>query len=255
MAKIVIDNEKCVGCGKCVYDCVAAAITVDGSKARFRDGCIECGHCYAICPVGAIDMPDYNKDGCDGFASMTELDSDTLLTAMKSRRTIRHYKDTPVEQEKIDKILEAGRYAPTGSNAQTTAFTILGSKQAELERECVKLFRTGTGIAKHFSNTVKNVGIDDNFFFKKAPLVIVVSGKDKTSASLASAYMELEANSLGLGVLYSGFFVACTILNPKIKAMLKLPRGHRVVTCMIIGYPDVTYKRIAPRKPLKSREL
>ena len=74
-------------------------------------------------------------------------------------------------------------------------------------------------------------------------------------ATLASAYMEIEANSLGLGVLYSGFFVACTYLNPRIKAMLKLPRGHKAVTCMIIGYPDVKYKRITPRRPLKINKL
>ena len=255
MKKITIDNEKCVGCGKCVYDCVASALYLDGGKAKLRDGCIECGHCFAICPTGAVDMPAYSKDGCGDITSMTEIDSDTLLAAMKSRRTIRHFKDTPVEQEKLEKILEAGRYAPTASNSQRNAFTVLGSKQDEIERECVKLFRAGTGVGKYFSNTIKNVGIDDNFFFKKAPLVIVVSGKDRVSAALASAYMELEANSLGLGVLYSGFFVVCSLLNPKIRAMLNLPRGNRVVTCMIIGYPDVDYKRITPRKPLQIKKL
>lgn len=255
MSRVVIDKEKCIGCGMCVKDCVAGALIIDGGKAKFREGCIGCGHCYAVCPVAAIDMPEDDKSGCGDYVSMTEIDSDTLLEAMKSRRTIRHYKDIPVEQEKIDKILEAGRYAPTGANKQSTAFTILGSRQDELERECVKLFRAGVSVGKLFSQTLKNNRIDDNFFFKGAPLVIVVSGRDKVSASLASAYMELEANSLGLGVLYSGFFAACTVINPKIKAMLKLPKGHSVATCMIIGYPDVNYKRIAPRKPLKVKNL
>ena len=67
--------------------------------------------------------------------------------------------------------------------------------------------------------------------------------------------MELEANSLGLGVLYSGFFCAVAKLDPRIKAMLKLPKGHKVVTCMIMGYPDVDYKRIAPRKKRDIRTL
>ena len=39
------------------------------------------------------------------------------------------------------------------------------------------------------------------------------------------------------------------------KAKLRLPRGHKVVTCMIIGYPDVEYKRIAPRKPHKIKKI
>ena len=44
-------------------------------------------------------------------------------------------------------------------------------------------------------------------------------------------------------------------INPLIKAKLQLPRGHKVVNCMIIGYPDVEYRRIPPRKPLKLKKL
>ena len=256
MEKVVIDSTKCVGCGMCVKDCVASVIYIEDGKAALRSsGCIECGHCYAVCPTGAVDMPDYDTSECTEYISMTEIDSDILLQAMKSRRTIRQYKDIPVEQEKIDKILEAGRYAPTGANSQNVAFTILGSKQDALERECVRLFRTGVNVGKKFVKPLQQQEIDDNFFFKKAPLVIVVSGRDSVNATLASAYMELMANSLGLGVLYSGFFCGCTKLSPKIRTMLCLPSGQKAVTCMIFGYPDVTYKRIAPRKPLKSKTL
>ena len=252
---IDIDTSKCIGCGMCVKDCVASALYLEGGKAKVRSGCIECGHCFSICPVGAVDMPTYDKSDCVEITSMTELDSKVMLQAMKSRRTIRQYKDKPVEKEKLDMILEAGRYAPTGSNSQNVAFTILGTKQNKLEKECVKLFRAGVGIGSKFSQSLKNTNIDDHFFFKKAPLVIVVSGHDSVNATLASAYMEIEANSLGLGVLYSGFFCACTKLNPLIKAKLNLPKGHKAITCMIIGYPDVEYKRIAPRKPLKIKTL
>ena len=255
MDKIVIDKSTCIGCGKCVGDCVASALYLDGGKAKLRDGCIECGHCFAICPVGAVDMPAYDKSDVEPVTPMTAIDSDTLLSAIKSRRTIRQYKDIPVEQEKIDKILEAGRYAPTGANSQNVAYTVLGSKQNEIEKECVKLFRLGVNVGSKFSKSLANTKIDDHFFFKKAPLVIVVSGHDTVNATLASAYMEHEANTLGLGVLYSGFFVACTKLNPKIKAMLKLPHGHKAVTCMIIGYPAVEYQRTVPRKPLKYTKL
>ena len=255
MDKVLINREQCVGCGLCVKDCPASALYMEGGKARVREGCIECGHCYAICPQEAVDMPAYSKSGCDAVTPMTAIDSDTLLAAMKSRRTVRHFKDVPVEQEKIDKILEAGRYAPTAANKQHIAYTVLGSRQDEIEKMCVGLFRTGVGIGKHFSNTLKNSDIDDRFFFKGAPLVIVVSGTDRVSASLASAYMELEANSLGLGVLYSGFFVACSVINPVIRRKLQLPLGHQVVTCMIMGYPDVKYQRITPRKPLNVKYL
>lgn len=252
---VVVDKEKCIGCGLCVKDCPGTTMRMVDGKADAWKGCIECGHCYAICPTGAISIKGYDTSNCGEMESMTQFDSEKLLQAMKSRRTIRHFKDMPIEQEKIDMILEAGRYCPTAANSQKTAYTILGSKQDAIEKECVKIFSTGVKIGSIASDTLKRMEIDDKFFFKGAPLVIVVSGTGETDPSLASSYMEIMAESLGLGVLYSGFFVACSRISPKVKSMLKLPKGHKVVSCMIMGYPDVKYQRIVPRNPLKVNKL
>ncbi|MBQ6380611.1 MAG: nitroreductase family protein [Clostridia bacterium] len=255
MDKIIIDKEKCIGCGRCVKDCVDAALYLEGGKAKRRKSCIECGHCFAICPVGAVDMPGYDTRDCGEVVPLSEIDSARFLQGIKSRRSMRQFKKRPVEPAKIKMILEAGQYAPTAKNAQNVAFTVLTSRRAEIERACVKFFRAGVNAGSKVIPSLRDSKIDDNFFFKGAPLVIVVSGYDSVDPSLASAYMELMANSLGLGVLYSGFFRACTILNPRIKARLKLPFGHKVVTCMIFGYPAVEYKRIAPRKPRQARKV
>lgn len=255
MIKIDINKEKCVGCGACIKDCPGTTIRMVDGKAEAQKGCIECGHCYAVCPTGAIDIKGYDTTDLGEMESMSDFDSKKLLQAMKSRRTIRQYKDIPVEQEKIDMILEAGRYCPTAANSQKIAYTILGSKQDAIEKECVKLFGTGVKLGSPFSAVLKRTNIDDHFFFKGAPLVIVVSGTNSTDPSLVSSYMEIMAESLGLGVLYSGFFVACSRISPKIKSMLELPKGHKVVTCMIMGYPDVKYHRIVPRKALNKKEL
>lgn len=249
-----VNNEKCVGCGACVKDCPGTTMVIVDGKAQVRKGCIECGHCYSVCPTGAITMEGYDMD-CGEMESMEQFDSKALLQAMKSRRTVRQFKNIPVEQEKIDMILEAGRFCPTAANSQNVAYTILGSKQDEIEKECVKIFRAGVKAGSIVVDTLRGKEIDDNFFFKKAPLVIVVSGVGTQNASLASSYMEIMANSLGLGVLYSGFFVICSKLNPKIRSLMKLPKGHTAVSCMIIGYPDVKYHRIAPRKKLRVKEL
>lgn len=255
MIKVDINKEKCIGCGACIKDCPGTTIRMVDGKAEAQKGCIECGHCYAICPTNAIEMKGYDTSNIGEMSDMADIDSQKLLQSMKSRRTIRQYKDIPVEQEKIDMILEAGRYSPTGANSQKVAYTILGSKQDEIEKECVKLFGTGVKLGSPFSALLKRTIIDDNYFFKGAPLVIVVSGTNSVDPGLASSYMEIMAESLGLGVLYSGFFVACTRISPKIKSMLKLPKGHKVVTCMIMGYPNVKYHRIVPRKTLNKKEL
>ncbi len=255
MNKIIVDKEKCIGCGACAKDCPAFSISVKNGKAeKTGEGCIECGHCYSICPVNAVQMAGY-ECADEKITPMTDIDPELLLNAMKSRRTVRQFKNQKIEQDKIDKILEAGRYCPTGGNSQHVAYTILDTKQDEIENLCVKTFRKGINLGSKFSKFLSNMKIDDNFFFKKAPLVIVVSSRDNVNASLASSYMEIMAESLGLGVLYSGFFVACAKINPKIKSMLNLKKGYKVCTCMVIGYPDVKYYRVAPRKELKVNKL
>ena len=255
MNPVFIDEEKCIGCSLCVKDCPDSCLYLEDNKAHVLDsGCIECGHCFAICPQGAVRMTNYDCPD-EAVVPMTEIDSETLLKAMRSRRSIRHFTRQQVENEKKEKILESGRYSPTGGNAQNVAFTILGSRQHEAEKICVKLFRTGKKLGAAFVPFLKRVKITDDFFFKGAPLVIVVSSKSNVNAGLASAYMEIMAESLGLGVLYSGFFVLCSKISGKLRKLIRLPKGHSVVSCMIIGYPAVKYKRIVPRKPVSANIL
>ena len=205
-------------------------------------------------PQGAVSIEGGEGAG-DAAVPMTEVNSATFLAAIKSRRSIRRFAARPVEEEKVSAILEAGRYAPTGANAQNVAYAILGARQAEAERICVSLFRKKKKLAAPLSSFLKSIEIADDFFFKGAPLAIVVSGKSALDAGLASAYMELMANSLGLDVLYSGFFAACVRLSKKLKALLRLPKGHEALSCLVIGYTGIRYRRIPPRKPLQARRL
>ena len=251
MNQIMIDQNKCIGCSLCVKDCPGACLYLENGKAHVRDsGCIECGHCYAICPENAVRMSGYACNN-EPVTPMTEISSDTLLAAIKSRRSVRRFNDEEISTEDFMKIIEAGRYSPTGGNAQNVAFTVLGSKQQQAESICVDLFRKGQKIGAPFVDLFKRTEITDDFFFKGAPKVILVSSSSSVDASLASAYMEIMAESLGLGVLYSGFFIVCMRFSPKLSRLIPLPKGHKPVTCLIIGHPDVKYQRIAPRKDAK----
>ena len=113
---IIIDHDKCTGCGECVADCVRHILEVRNGKACVLSGdCLSCGHCLAVCPANAVRM-----DGIeDGILAKSEssgtLDADILKTHLKLRRSIRQYKQTPVEKEKLEKIIEAGRLTPSGS--------------------------------------------------------------------------------------------------------------------------------------------
>lgn len=253
---IDIDKEKCIGCGLCVKDCPSKCISLENGKATYNsDLCIKCGHCFAICPKSAIDMPQYDTNNLDKYYTMENFDSENLLSAFKSRRTIRQFKTAPIEKEKIRMILEAGRYCQTAKNVQGINFTILDSKKELIESICVKMFRRAISVGKIFSKSLKNYNIDDNFFFKKAPTVIIVSGRENMNKGLATSYMELMAESLGLGVLVSGFTETCIRLNPRLKRMINLPKGHKIYSVMVIGYPDVKYQRIVPRDHVNFKVL
>ena len=103
----------------------------------------------------------------------------------------------------------------------------------------------------------------DHFFFFNAPAAILVtaekSGMDlfgtDINGGLASAYMEIAAESMGLGVLYSGFTVINARLNKKVKRILNLSKKEQPVACLVLGYPDIHFKRIPPRKPAKFKIL
>ena len=96
MKTVEINKDLCCGCGKCVKDCVSEKIKIVDGKAQFMyERCIECGHCFAICPTGAVKMNGYDNDDIEIF-DIKEFDSDKLLLAMKSRRTIRQFKDKSV---------------------------------------------------------------------------------------------------------------------------------------------------------------
>lgn len=70
--KIVVDQNKCVGCAKCNEVCPESAITVSEKKASIAsEKCIGCGECLTVCPVKAIGM-DWNTDLADMLERMTE---------------------------------------------------------------------------------------------------------------------------------------------------------------------------------------
>ena len=116
--KRVIDHEKCIGCGRCVRDCVNKYIKLDDSdkgkkSASFveRGRCLECGHCNAICPQGAVS---------GGQIEELPVRMDSLLSLMTKKRTVREYvKGATISQNDLDCIILAGQSAPTNRNRKS----------------------------------------------------------------------------------------------------------------------------------------
>lgn len=179
-----------------------------------------------------------DKKNCIGCKMCVEV----LLNAIRKRRSIRKFKDRKVLDEVINNIIEAGRWTPTGKNSQGVSYIIIDKNKCKLEDMAVRLFKKLIKIIGIFQKSFRDMEIDDDFFFKKAPIAMEVVCNNDVDGSLAASNMALMAESYGLGVLYSGFFSFASRISPKLKRNLGVKKG-RVVTTLVIGYPDVKYKR------------
>lgn len=263
-----VNTKKCVGCGRCVKDCFATDIEMIGGKAHIKnEACIKCGHCIAICPKDAVSTDEYSmKDVLPYDKKDFEIDADTLLNFIKFRRSVRQFKDKEVSEKKILKIIEAGRFTQTARNLQEVSYTVVKDSLRVLEGlalESLKakgefilgdenlkdeqLKRYAASWIKMYQHFQESTDKKGGLFFN-APLVIVVSSNSDVNGSLASSNMELMADALGLGTFFSGFFVRASKGDKKIRDFLEIKEGQEIVTCMVIGYPDVKYHRTVPRK-------
>jgi len=159
-----------------------------------------------------------------------------VLNAIKNRRTIRKFKSDPIDEEKLQMILEAGRWAPSFSNLQPWRFIV--TRDQGIKKELDKAAR----------ETVLHLGINE------APIVILVCVDRRVdpihaieTGAAATQNMALAAHSLGLGAGWIG--VWGTEAEIAIKKLFQLPETTRVVSLLPIGIPDESPK--GNRKPLE----
>ena len=164
-----VDREKCIGCGRCVKACPIQLLMLDDDKKacsnqrydHFR--CICCQNCAASCPENAITVQgDYrvssgfwkNDDlypgqktlpapfGPNRQKSYEEYQADLTETerVIYRRRSTRIYKKKPVPKELVNRILEAGRFAPSAGNNQPWKFIAITNPQVieQLDLICKK---------------------------------------------------------------------------------------------------------------------
>jgi len=141
-----------------------------------------------------------------------------VFEAIQERRSIRSYQDKPVPRELLEKILEAGRLAPSAKNSEPWHFITVTDAAKR------KALSGGTW-AK---------------FLTQSPLVIVSCGDKKASpdwyaidVALAVENMILTAVGEGLGTCCVGSFI-----EKDIKAALKIPEKFEVLVMLAVGYPS-----------------
>ncbi|MCD7947657.1 MAG: nitroreductase family protein [Oscillospiraceae bacterium] len=255
---VQIQEAACTGCGTCVRDCPGMCLSLAEGKARYQGPCITCGHCVAICPTGAVAIPEYEMDDIQPV-NPPLIPFPTLLNFMKSRRSIRHYQDQKIEQEKLNNLIQAGRYAPTAMNLQACRFIVVQEKLPELKRiawnfieEFTASGQAGSEAFAGLLNLRQEQEID--YLFRNAPAVLYIAAERVWDAGLAAQNIELAAVSQGLGVLHNGYLCRASANSAEAKELLQ-PNGKPLAICMLLGYPDVRYIRTAPRKKADVRFL
>ena len=245
--QVLIDSEKCTGCGLCVSDCQRRDLEIQNKKAvPLHKGCFLCGHCLSICPENAVKLNGLDDEVLDIPGDKAFLDEKNLMMHLKFRRSVRFYKDTQVEKEKLEKIIEAGRLTPTASNAQNVRYIIVQNGINEIEDAVIAQYKNKVGFSSTYSFPPDR--FKRGFLFHHAPVIILVVSPSEINACLAAMNMELMAEALGLGTVYVGLFTRPANINKELRASLGVAEGENIAACLALGYPAVTYKRSAPRK-------
>lgn len=207
-----INKETCIGCKKCAADCLGNYISFEENKAVIETECLQCGHCLAVCPVNAISIPEYDMADIEEYdPAAFQLDPERLLRSIKYRRSIRNYKQQPVEKEKIENLVQAGRYTATAKNNQGTRYVFVQNELAQLKelvwnnieeianrprKEITKEMLPFIAFYRqHKSNP------EHDYLFRNAPVVVYITSDWPLDAGLAAQNMELMAVAQDLGVL------------------------------------------------------
>jgi len=159
-----------------------------------------------------------------------------VLEAIAKRKSIRAYKTIPIPEDKLNKVLEAARLAPSGANRQEMKFVVVKDQKTRAK------LSEATGGQKHVAH---------------APVVIAAVSTDPekmmicdvpgypVDVAIAIDHMTLAAFDLGLGTCWIGAFNQETV-----KSILSIPDKCKVVQLLTLGIPDEE-GRPKDRKPIE----
>ena len=152
----------------------------------------------------------------------------------EARQSCRSYDmDRPVEQEKLDAMLNAARLAPSACNGQPYHFTVCKGDAAKAVAKATQ----GLGMNKFAVQAPVLIVISEKPYVKSAAMGARVEGNDYRSIDIgiAAAYLTAEAAAQGLGTCILGWFD-----DEKIRGICDLDAPVRLV--ITVGYPADTLR-------------
>jgi len=304
MGVMKVDENKCNKCGLCMDNCPLRCWEKNEEgfpvmKEKYE--CFSCYNCKVACPNDAINiLESYHVN--DGFwktdpypltAEMPQNAKDAegnptewneIEIAIFTRRSVRNFKEKPVPESLIQRVLEAGRFAPSGGNCQPWKFVVITNKEiiAEIDKVAIKIFKgmhnayLNDNYVKELEGTVKaQIGNADPRLILggmgvagkekgltpslNAPAIILLLADERSisgpyiNLGICGQNMNLVANSLGIKATWSGFFATGAQNHRTLKKELGIEPPWFCVSSLCLGYPKFKQKGIVPRenRPVK----
>lgn len=272
MSLLTVDKNKCAQDGLCAVDCPSHIIRFEGKNSypelvpNAEAICLRCGHCVAVCPHGALNHAEVPLGSCP------EIDADLALSRqqaeqfLRSRRSVRRFKNKPVEPSTLKRLIEIARYAPTGSNMQLVEWVVIQDK-ARLHNLSVKTVDWMRSILKadpqskerpYIPRLIKAWDAGADAVLRGAPCLVAAVAPETdrngmVDLTLALSYLELAAQVFGVGTCWAGLLQAAMMENPALKTEAGIPEDYPHHYPMMMGYSNVKYYRLPERKPPRIR--
>lgn len=277
LTKILINDELCNNCGICVQACPLSLFVQrfqNQTPEIVGDGlCFNCGHCVAICPKQAISHKVILPELITPINAEKKTSYEQIIEMIRSRRSIRAFKDEAVNKKDIEKVIQGASFAPSGMNSQSTEFISIHNKDTlniivdlsyQYLAKGIKLLRFP--FVKMLARVVMGREINgviaylDEFkiFIKayedghdkisnNAPCLLlfhanVEAPMAEINASLALQNAIYVCEGLGLGSFFPGIILAAAQNEKKISKLLFLPDKHKIFGVLAIGYPRFKYR-------------
>ena len=290
MDMISIDPSRCKKDGLCAKVC-PKGIFLQREKLAIpelldEEDCITCGHCVAICRHSAINHSEFQPTAIRAIQFEQMPSTEQVMELLKSRRSIRAFRDKPLAKDTIERIIYGARFAPSGHNSQSTEFLVVQDRDMlnqvsamvieylkfEIRRFSNLLFRTLALLANRES---AESGLHEILGFKRmvqkfesgadpilngAPVLLAfharrTDGFGDVNAQLALQNASLVAHALGIGHFYTGWVLSpgrapmARAWNRRIPDLIGIPPGNELHGALALGYPIPKFKNMIERKP------
>ena len=294
MYEIKIETERCKKDGLCATVC-PKGIFVQREKLTIpelmdEEGCIACGQCVAICRQNAISHSEFSSTSIRAIQFEQMPTTEQVMTLLKTRRSIRAFRDKPLPKETIERIIDGARFAPSGHNSQSTEFLVVQDRDLlnqvsamvieylkfEVNRFANPLFRTLALLADRenaesglheipgFKRMILSFETGTDPILHGAPVLLAFHARRTVgfadiNAQLALQNASIVAHTLGIGHFYTGWVISpcrapmARAWNRRIPSLIGIPPGNTLHGALALGYPIPRFKNMIERKPPKIR--